>query len=195
MQKGDPPRLVEVQTPSTGGSAYYAIERGGRHAAVGQAVRRGQGTGRRGLDARCAARMQQEQAAAKLLAAVKGGQSLADAADGRRPSRSAGRRCHARRRRRGHAAAARAGAVRPEARRAHDGGDAGDGFIVAVPAEIVEARPEGGSGRLQPGARGGVPARSATTSPAVFADALRVRAQPQINQPVARQIVQSDSRA
>ena len=24
-QKGDPPRLVEVQTPSTGGSAYYAL--------------------------------------------------------------------------------------------------------------------------------------------------------------------------
>src|SRR5262249_21189681 len=79
VQKGDPLRLVEVQTPSTGGSAYYAIS-----------VEDVMPPAEKPFDevkdevaadwTKDARRHAQEQAAAKLLAAVKGGQSLADAA-------------------------------------------------------------------------------------------------------------------
>ena len=79
-QKGDPPRLVEVQTPSTGGSAYYALS---VEDVTPPAVKpfdavKEQVDG--GLDARLRSGTRRRQAAAKLLAAVKGGQSLADAA-------------------------------------------------------------------------------------------------------------------
>ncbi len=108
--------------------------------------------------------MPQEQAAAKLLAAVKGGQSLADAAAvagvtvRRTPLVTRG---------------ASADGMPPqlaqplfgtEAGRADDGGDAATRFIVAVPAEIVEGRSEGRSGRLRSGSRRRWPARSAPIS-------------------------------
>jgi peptidyl-prolyl cis-trans isomerase D len=61
--------------------------------------------------------------------------------------------------------------------------ETGDGFIVAVPAEIVEADPKAdpaGYGQMRQAV-----ARSVGTDLAgVFADALRVRAAPRINQPV-----------
>ena len=38
-QKGDPPRLIEVPTPSTGGSAYYALSVEDVDSAGGEAVR------------------------------------------------------------------------------------------------------------------------------------------------------------
>ena len=95
-----------------------------------------------------AQRHTQEAAAAKLLTAVKGGQSLADAAAVAGVTVRAHAAGHARRRGRGHAAAACTAAVRAEAGRADDGGD-GDGFIVAVPAEIVEADPKADPSRLR----------------------------------------------
>ena len=78
-QKGDPPRLVEVQTPSTGGSAYYALS---VEDVTPPAVKpfdtvKEQVTADWTHDAQ---RHIEEAAAAKLLTAVKGGQSLADAA-------------------------------------------------------------------------------------------------------------------
>ena len=61
--------------------------------------------------------------------------------------------------------------------------EAGDGFIVAVPAEVVEADPKtdpAGYNQVRE-----VVARSiAGDLAATFADALRVRAQPRINQTV-----------
>src|SRR5262249_54017949 len=78
-QTGDPLRLVEVPTPSTGGSAYYALA---VEDVTPPAVKPFD-TVREQVAAdwtHDVARRAQEQAAAKLLAAVKGGQSLGDAA-------------------------------------------------------------------------------------------------------------------
>ena len=62
-------------------------------------------------------------------------------------------------------------------------GESGDEYIVAVPAEIVEADPKADpAGYAQ--VREAVARSSANDLAAVFADALRERAQPQINQPV-----------
>jgi peptidyl-prolyl cis-trans isomerase D len=77
--KGDPPRLVEVQTPSTGGSAYYALT---LQDVIPPAPKpfdavKSQVETDWTADAQ---RHAEETAAAKLLTAVKGGQSLADAA-------------------------------------------------------------------------------------------------------------------
>jgi peptidyl-prolyl cis-trans isomerase D len=181
VQKGDPLRLVEVSMPSTGGSAYYAIS-----------VEDVMPPAEKPFDevkeqvatdwARDAQRHAQEQAAAKLLAAVKGGQSLADAATvagvtvRRTPliTRGAG-----------------AEGMPPQLGQALFGlkpgeptmVEAGDEFIVAVPAEIVDT-----DAKADPAGYGQVReavARSISTDLTnVFADALRVRAQPRINQPV-----------
>ncbi|MBV8092876.1 MAG: SurA N-terminal domain-containing protein [Acetobacteraceae bacterium] len=77
--KGDPPHLIEVPAPSSGGSAYYALT-----------VEEVSPPAEKPFDEvadrvradweRDAIRHEQEQAAAKILAAVKGGQSLEDAA-------------------------------------------------------------------------------------------------------------------
>ncbi len=78
-QKGDPPQLTEVQTPSAGGSAYYAVS-------VEDVIPpepkpfeevQAQVTEDWTADQQ---RHAAEQRAAKLLTAIKGGQSLADAA-------------------------------------------------------------------------------------------------------------------
>ena len=50
-QKGDPPRLVEVPTPSTGGSAYYALSVEDVTPPAVKPFDDGQGAGRGGLDA------------------------------------------------------------------------------------------------------------------------------------------------
>ncbi len=180
-QKGDPPRLVEVQTPSTGGSAYYALS---VEDVTPSAVKpfdmvKDQVTADWTHDAQ---RHAQEQAAAKVLGAVKGGQSLADTA-------------------------AVAGVTVRRTPLVTRGGSAegmpqqleqplfglkkgeptmvetGDGFIVAVPAEIVEADPKAdpaGYSQVRD-----VVARSIGNDLAgVFAEALRTRAQPRINQQV-----------
>ena len=79
-QKGDPPQLTEVQTPSVGGSAYYAVSVEDIIPPAAQAVRRGQAAGDRRTGRADQQRHAAEAKAAKLLTAVKGGQSLADAA-------------------------------------------------------------------------------------------------------------------
>ena len=180
-QKGDPPQLVEVQTPSTGGSAYYALS-----------VEDMLPPSVKPFDAvkdqvatdwlRDAQRHAQDQAAAKLLTAVKGGQSLADAAAvagvtvRRTPLATRG---------------ATVEGMPPQLAQVLFGLKSGeptmvetnDEFIVAVPAEIVNADPKAdpaGYGEVRT-----VVARSINSDLAtVFADALRARAKPQINQSV-----------
>jgi peptidyl-prolyl cis-trans isomerase D len=180
-QKGDPLRLIEVQTPAAGGSAYYAIS-----------VEDVTPPAEKPFDevkeqvvadwTRDERRHAQEQAAAKLLAAVKGGQSLADAATvagvtvRRTPlvTRDSG-----------------AEGMPPQLGQTLFSlkpgeptmGASGDEYIVAVPAEIVEADPKADpAGYAQ--VREAVARSSAGDLATVFADALRERAQPQINQPV-----------
>jgi peptidyl-prolyl cis-trans isomerase D len=180
-QKGDPPRLVEVQTPSTGGSAYYAL-----------AVEDITPPAVRSFDEvkeqvendwlHDAARHEQEQAAAKLLAAVKGGQSLADAAAvagvtvRRTPLLAHG---------------ASAEGIPPQLEEPLFSLKQGeptmvetpDAFIVAVPAEIVQADPKAdpaGFGEVRQAVTRSVGSDIATT----FLEALRERAQPRINQKV-----------
>ncbi len=77
--QGDPPRLTEVQTPSTGGSAYYALSveavtpPGEKpFDAVKDAVARDWTQDQR--------RRSEEQAATAMMLAVKGGKSFSDAA-------------------------------------------------------------------------------------------------------------------
>jgi peptidyl-prolyl cis-trans isomerase D len=180
-QKGDPPRLVEVQTPSTGGSAYYAlsvedITLPGKKpfAEVEQQVV---------MDwTNDTKRRLEEQAAAKLLAAVKGGQTLADAATvagvtvRRTPLVTRG--------------ASMEGVPQQLAEPlfALKQGEptmveTPEGFVVAVPAEIVEADPKADpAGYAQ--VRQAVGRSVGTDLASVFADALRTRAAPRINQPV-----------
>jgi peptidyl-prolyl cis-trans isomerase D len=180
-QKGDPPRLVEVPTPSTGGSAYYALS----VEDVTPPAVKAFDTVKEQVEAdwkHDARRHAQEQAAAKLLAAVKGGQSLADAAavagvTVRRTPLVA----------RGVAAEGAPPQLEQALFTLKQGEptmlETGDGFIVAVPAEIVEADPKAdpaGYGQVRQ-----VVARSIGTDFAgVFADALRTRAEPRINQSV-----------
>jgi peptidyl-prolyl cis-trans isomerase D len=78
-RKGDPPHLVEVQTPSTGGSSYYAldVEEITPPAQKPFAEVKDQVSADWTADA---ARRAQEAAAAALLAEVKNGTPLADAA-------------------------------------------------------------------------------------------------------------------
>jgi peptidyl-prolyl cis-trans isomerase D len=79
MHKGDPPRLQEVQLPQGHGSAYYAAV---VEDVTPPALRPFDTVQARVIDdiKRDEVRKSAEQAAAKLLGAVKGGQSLADAA-------------------------------------------------------------------------------------------------------------------
>jgi peptidyl-prolyl cis-trans isomerase D len=77
--QGDPPRLTEVQTPSTGGSAYYALSVEGvtppgrkPFEAVKDAVAEDWKQDQR--------RRAQEQAATAMMTAVNGGKSFSDAA-------------------------------------------------------------------------------------------------------------------
>jgi peptidyl-prolyl cis-trans isomerase D len=180
-QKGDPPRLVEVPTPSTGGSAYYALA---VEDVTPPAVKPFDDVKEHVENdwMRNAQRHAQEQAAAKLLAAVKGGQSLADAAAvagvtvRRTPLIT-----------RGASADGMPQQLAQPLFALKQGEptmvETGDAFIVAVPAEIVKADPKAdpaGFGEVRQAV-----ARSVGTDLAtVFADALRARAQPRINQPV-----------
>ena len=61
-----------------------------------------------------------------------------------------------------------------------------DGFVVALPAEIVEADPKADPAGYD-ALRGGVTRSIAGDLASVFADALRARAQPRINQASYRQ--------
>ncbi len=181
QQKGDPPQLVEVQTKSTGGSAYYALS---VEDVLPPAVKpydevKQQVQADWSRDAR---RHAEEQQAASLLAKVKGGQSLADAATvtgvsvRRTPLVTRD---------------ANAEGMPPQLQRVMFGLKPGeptmvetpDGFIVAVPAEIDEPDPKNdpaGYSQVRE-----VLARSIGNDlQTVFAQALRERAQPRINQQV-----------
>jgi peptidyl-prolyl cis-trans isomerase D len=180
-QKGDPPRLTEVQTPSTGGSAYYALD---VEDITPPAVKpfddvRQQVEKDWTADTR---RHEQEQAAAKLLTAVKSGQSLADAAAvagvsvRRTPLVT-----------RGAPAEGMPQQLEQPLFSLKQGAptmvETSDGFIVAVPAEIVPADPKAdpaGYGEV----RQAVARSIGTDLASLFAEALRARAQPRINQPV-----------
>jgi peptidyl-prolyl cis-trans isomerase D len=78
-QKGDPPQLTEVQTPSVGGSAYYAVS---VEDIVPPAPKPFDEVKQQVTDDWTADQQRHaaEVKAAKLLTALKGGQSLADAA-------------------------------------------------------------------------------------------------------------------
>ena len=79
LQQGDPPHLVEVQTPQEGGSAYYAMQVEG---VVPPAVRPYDEVKDKVLAdwTQDQVRRTQNAAAANLLAAIDKGQSIADAA-------------------------------------------------------------------------------------------------------------------
>jgi len=78
-QKGDPPQLTEVQTPSVGGSAYYALS---VEDIMPPAPKPFDEVKQQVTDDWTADQQRHaaEEKAAKLLTAIKGGQSLADAA-------------------------------------------------------------------------------------------------------------------
>ena len=180
-QKGEAPQLVEVQTPSMGGSAYYALS---VEDVIPPAEKpfdtvKQQVTTDWTHDAR---RHTEEVAAARLLTAVKGGQSLADAAavagvtvrrtpDVTRDSKTEG--------------------MPPQLQQVLFGLKPGeptmvetpDGFIIAVPAQIEEANPTANPAGFDQ-LREVVNRSIATDVSSVFADALRERANPRINQSV-----------
>jgi peptidyl-prolyl cis-trans isomerase D len=186
-QKGDPPHLTEVQTPSAGGSGYYAL-----------AVEDVTPAGEKPFDAVRSAvnddwradqrRHSAEAAAAAMLRAVKGGESFSDAA------RDAG--------------------VLPTlspvvTRTQQDPGmprevqqvlfglkkgeptmaETPDGFLVATPVEIVEPDPATDTARYDE-TRAAVARTVAGDMTDVFTEALRLRANPSINQTNVDQIVQ-----
>jgi peptidyl-prolyl cis-trans isomerase D len=180
-QKGDPPHLAEVQTPSTGGSAYYALS---IEDITPPAVRPFDDV-KQQVESdwlRDARRHQQEQAAAKVLAAVKGGRSLADAAAvagvtvRRTPLVTRG---------------ASAEGMPPQLEQllfALKQGEptmveTSDGFIVAVPAEIVPADPKADPAGYAE-VRQAVAQSIGTDLATVFTETLRARAHPRINQSV-----------
>lgn len=180
-QKGEAPQLVEVQTPSTGGSAYYALS----VEDVIPPAEKPFDTVKQQVTTdwtRNAQRHSEEEAAAKLLTAVKGSQSLADAA----------------------AVAGVTVRRTPEVTRGSttEGMPAQllqilftlkpgeptmvetpDGFIVAVPAQIEEADPAANPAGFDQ-VRAVVNRSIATDLSSVFSDALRDRAHPRINQSV-----------
>jgi peptidyl-prolyl cis-trans isomerase D len=77
--KGEPPRLTEVQTPSSGGSAYYAVSVEDVTPAAPRPFEEMRDQVRADWT-RDAVRHEQEQAVARVLAAVKAGQPIEDAA-------------------------------------------------------------------------------------------------------------------
>ena len=186
-QKGDPPRLTEVQTPSTGGSGYYAltvddiVPSGEKpfdavHAQVNEDWRADQ------------RRHGAEQAAAAMLQTVRNGTPFSDAA------RDAG--------------------VTPAlsplvTRDKPDPGmppevqqvlfslkkgeptmvETGEGFLVAVPVEVVAPDPGADQGAYTQ-LRAAVAKTVSDDLTELFAEALRLRANPRINQANVDQIVQ-----
>ena len=180
-QKGEAPQLAEVQTPSTGGSAYYALS---VEDVIPPAEKpfdtvKQQVTTDWTHDAQ---RHTEEAAAAKLLTAVKGGQSLADAAAvagvtvRRTPEVTRG---------------GTAEGMPAQLQQVLFGLKPGepsmvetpDGFIVAVPAQIEVANPADNPAGFDQ-LRSVVNRSIATDVSGVFADALRERAHPRINQSV-----------
>jgi peptidyl-prolyl cis-trans isomerase D len=187
MQKGDPPHLTEVQTPSTGGSGYYALS-----------VEDITPAGQKPFDAvrdqviedwRADQRRHgAEAAAAAMLQAIKSGKDFSDAA------RDAGV----------------APALSPVVTRSQPDPamprevqqvlfglkkgeptmiETPDGFLVATPVEIIEPDPATDAAQYQQ-VRTAVSRTVADDITSVFSEALRLRANPRINQANVDQIVQ-----
>jgi peptidyl-prolyl cis-trans isomerase D len=186
-QKGDPPQLTEVPTPSAGGSAYYAVS---VEDILPPAPKPFDEVKQQVTDDWTAdqQRHMAETKAAKLLTALKGGQSLADAA----------------------AVAGVAVNRTPEVTRGASTEDipgelanvlfglkpgepamvaTASTFIVAVPAQIDTPNPgvdPGGFAQLRTAVNRSVGSDMAT----IFAEAVRERANPRINQENFNSIVQ-----
>jgi peptidyl-prolyl cis-trans isomerase D len=186
-QKGEPPHLTEVHTTSTGGSAYYALT-----------VEDITPPGEKPFDTvkqqvqedwtQAQQRHAAETAAAKMLTAIKGGQSFADAATvaGVTPSTTP----LVNRNETGDG-------MPPELSRVLFGLKKGeptmvetpDGFIVAVPTEVVEPNrtaDPAGYGQARTAINQTVTGDVAT----LFAQAVRDRANPTIKQANVDQILQ-----
>jgi peptidyl-prolyl cis-trans isomerase D len=186
-QKGDPPQLTEVQTPSAGGSAYYALS---VEDIIPPAVKPFDEVKQQVTDDWTADQQRHaaEEKAAKLLTAIKGGRSLADAAAVAGVPVS-------------HTAAVTRGAasqdIPGELANVLFGLKPGEPamvatpttFIVAVPAQIdtpnASADP-GGYDQL----RNAVSRSIGGDIASIFAEALRERANPRINQENFNSIVQ-----
>jgi len=186
-QKGDPPNLTEVQTPSTGGSAYYAltVEDIIPPAAKPFDEVKQQVTEDWNADQQ---RHAAETEAAKLLTALKGGQSIADAAAvAGVPVRRT-------------ALATRATApenMPPELARILFGLKPGeptmvetsDSFVVAVPVQIEQpdaAADPGGYAQI----REAISRSIGGDLVSVFSEAVKERANPKINQENYDSVVQ-----
>jgi len=184
---GEPPRLIEVQTPASGGSAYYALE---VEDVIAPALRPYDEIKERVLDdwKQDQQKRLQEQAAARMLEALKGGQSFSDAAvvagvvprltplvTRAQPSE----------------------AVPLELQRAMFQMKKGEptmvetpeAFIVATLVEIVEPDPKADQPAYEL-VRGALTRSIGNDLTTVFTEALRQRADPRINQKNYDQIVQ-----
>jgi len=186
-QKGDPPRLMEVPTPSSGGTAYFALV---VEDITPAGVKPFDAVRQQAADAWAfdVQRQTQEQAAAAMLKAVTGGQSFSDAATvaGVTPHLTplVGR-------------TERVEGMPPELQRvlfALKPNEATmletpEGFIVAIPAEIAPADPKSDPMGFEQ-TRAVVTRSISGDIGAVFTEALRLRANPKINQKNFDQIVQ-----
>ena len=186
-QKGDPPRLTEVPTPSTGGSGYYALT----VEDITPAGEKPFDTVRDSViqDWRADQRRHSaESAAAAMLRAVKGGKDFSDAARdaGVLPNLSP--------------VVTRADpdpAMPREVQQALFSLKKGEptmvetaeGFLVATPVEIIEPDPGTDATRFDQ-VRAAVARTVADDMTAAFSEALRLRANPRINQANVDQIVQ-----
>ena len=186
-QKGDPPQLTEVQIPSTGGSGYYAL-------AVQDIVPAGE----KPFDAVRNAvvedwradqrRHSAETAASAMLQALKLGKDFSDAARdaGVTPALSP-----AVTREQSDPAMPREvqqvlfGLKKGEPTMV----ETAEGFLVATPVEIIEPDPATDTARYDQ-TRAAVARTVSDDLAAVFAEALRLRANPRINQANVDQIVQ-----
>jgi peptidyl-prolyl cis-trans isomerase D len=185
--KGEPPHLAEVQTPSEGGSAYYALS---VEEIDPPAVKPFEEVKQQVTTdwTHNAIRHEQEESAAKIYAAVKGGQSLADAATVAgltlRHSPPTGRR----------QAAEGVPAALLEPLFGLKNGEptmveTPDGFIVAVLTDIEHPDP-----KADPSAYNQVREQLARSLgddlELAFAGALRERVNPRINQTILNSIIQ-----
>ena len=184
---GDPPRLTEVATPSAGGSAYYAliVEE------ITPAALKPLDTVRdRVLEDWKAdqQRRSQEEAASRMLAAVKGGQTFSDASvvaglvprltplmTRGQPGEGVARELH-------------------RAIFTLKMGDAtmvetAEGFVVAILAELVEPDPKADAAGYDQ-ARAAVTRSLSNDLTVVFTEALRLRANPKIDQKKLDQVAQ-----
>lgn len=184
---GDPPRLTEVQTPSTGGSAYFALTVEDITPAGNKPYEE--------VKARAAEdwiadqqRHSQEQAAAQMLTAVKGGQAFSDAATvaGVTPRLTPVVT-------RAQAAEGMPAELQRVLFTLKRGKptmlETAEGFVVAVPAEIIDADSKSDPAGYDQ-TRVAIARSVAGDLANVFTEAVRLRANPRIHQENLNQIVQ-----